>query len=58
MSEEKIAARAGTPDFDRSASVLTRRRALRVVAAVAGLPLMIAVVRATAPKGQFYSWHG
>jgi thiamine biosynthesis lipoprotein len=58
MSEEKIAARAGTSDFDGSASVLTRRRALRVVAAVAGLPLMIAAVRATAPKGQFYSWHG
>src|SRR5438874_909589 len=36
----------------------TRRRALRIVAAVAGLPLMIAGVRATAPKGQLHTWHG
>jgi thiamine biosynthesis lipoprotein len=36
----------------------TRRRVLRVVAAVAGLPLMIAGVRAMAPKGQLHSWHG
>src|SRR5438270_5953438 len=59
MPEDKRAAdRAGTPGFDRVASPPTRRRALRVVAAVAGLPLMIAAVRATAPKGQFYSWRG
>jgi len=37
---------------------LTRRRALRVVAAMAGLPLLIAGVRATAPKGQLHSWQG
>ena len=36
----------------------TRRRILRIVAAFAGLPLMIAGVRATAPKGQLHSWHG
>src|SRR5258705_3974568 len=36
----------------------TRRRFLRVVAAVAGLPLIIATVRATAPKAQLHSWHG
>ena len=36
----------------------TRRRFLRVVAAVAGLPLIIAAVRATAPKAQSHSWHG
>jgi thiamine biosynthesis lipoprotein len=36
----------------------TRRRALRVLAAVAGLPLMIAGVRATAPKGQLHGWRG
>ena len=36
----------------------TRRRALRIIAGVAGLPLMIAGVRATAPKGQFHTWHG
>ena len=40
-----------------------RRRALRVAAAIAGLPLMIAAVRATAPKGelhrsQFHAWQG
>jgi len=36
----------------------TRRRFLRVVAAGAGLPLLIAAVRATAPKGQMHTWHG
>src|SRR5437660_4774571 len=36
----------------------TRRRALRIFAAVAGVPLVIAAVRASAPKGQFFSWHG
>ena len=36
----------------------TRRRFLRVVAAVAGLPPLIAAVRATAPKMRSYSWHG
>src|SRR6266436_961554 len=42
----------------KPAARLTRRRVLRIVAAFAGLPLMIAGVRATAPKGQLYSWHG
>jgi len=42
----------------KPAARLTRRRALRVVAAFAGLPLMIAGVRATAPKGQLHSWNG
>jgi thiamine biosynthesis lipoprotein len=36
----------------------TRRRFLRVVAAGAGLPLIIAAVRATAPKAQFHGWQG
>ena len=36
----------------------TRRRFLRVVAAVAGLPPIIAAVRATAPKAQVHTWHG
>ena len=36
----------------------TRRHALRIFAAVAGLPLMIAGVRATAPKGQLHTWQG
>src|SRR5882672_594365 len=43
---------------EQKAAALTRRRALRIVAAMAGLPLLIAGVRATAPKGQLYSWQG
>src|SRR5262245_55468233 len=35
-----------------------RRRVLRVVAAAAGLPLLIGGVRATAGRVQQYSWHG
>lgn len=46
MPEEKTEARP------------TRRRFLRVVAAVGGLPLVIATVRATAPKARLHSWHG
>src|SRR5438093_8293423 len=45
MTEEKL----GRP---------TRRRFLRVAAAGAGVPLLIAAVRATAPKVQSHSWHG
>jgi thiamine biosynthesis lipoprotein len=53
------AAGAGSADDDtRMSPRATRRRALRIVAAVAGLPLLIAAVRATAPKGRFYSWRG
>jgi FAD:protein FMN transferase len=37
---------------------LTRRRAFRIVAAAAGLPLMIAAVRATAPGGRLFDWQG
>src|SRR5262245_66402436 len=36
----------------------TRRRFLRVVSAVEGLPPGIAPVRATAPKVRFHSWQG
>lgn len=36
----------------------TRRRALRIFAAVAGLPLVIAGVRATAAKAQVVGWQG
>src|SRR5215475_5088586 len=36
----------------------TRRRALRIMAAAAGVPLLIAAVRASAPKGQFHGWQG
>ena len=35
-----------------------RRRFLRVVAAVAGLPAIITAVRATAPQARLHSWHG
>jgi thiamine biosynthesis lipoprotein len=37
---------------------LTRRSALRIAAAVAGLPLIIAGVRATVPKARAHSWQG
>jgi FAD:protein FMN transferase len=37
---------------------VTRRRAFRIVAAAAGLPLMIAGLRATVPPGQFFNWQG
>ena len=37
---------------------VTRRRAFRIVAAAAGLPLLIAGVRATLPKPRFFSWQG
>ncbi|MGH9254909.1 MAG: hypothetical protein ACRD3C_10110, partial [Vicinamibacterales bacterium] len=47
------------PEQQRTAEAHpTRRRALRVFAAVAGLPLMIAGVRATASKAEAHSWHG
>jgi FAD:protein FMN transferase len=36
----------------------TRRRVIRIVAAAAGLPLMIAAVRATAPPLQMFRWQG
>jgi thiamine biosynthesis lipoprotein len=36
----------------------TRRRFLRVAAAVAGVPAVIATVRAIAPKARFHTWHG
>ena len=36
----------------------TRRRAIRIVAAAAGLPLMIAAVRASAPPARMCYWQG
>jgi thiamine biosynthesis lipoprotein len=36
----------------------TRRRAIRIMAAAAGVPLLIAAVRASAPQGQFHTWQG
>src|SRR5262249_40087733 len=58
MPETRFPACAGAAGVERSASRPTRRRALRIVAAVAGVPLMIAGVRASAPKGQFHTWQG
>jgi len=37
---------------------LTRRRAIRIVAAAAGLPLAMAAVRAAAPTGHLHTWQG
>jgi thiamine biosynthesis lipoprotein len=37
---------------------MTRRRALRIVAAAGGLPLLIAGVRSAQPKPRFFSWQG
>jgi len=37
---------------------VTRRRAIRIVAAAAGLPLLVAGVRATAPQPRFFRWQG
>src|SRR4030081_1985688 len=58
MAEIELTARAGPASFGGAEACPTRRRALRIVAALAGLPLMITGVRATAPKGQLFSWHG
>ncbi len=40
-----------------SSTRITRRRVIRIVAAAAGLPLLIAGVRATA-HARFFQWHG
>ena len=37
---------------------VTRRRAFRILAAAAGVPLLIAGVRAAAPQPRFFSWQG
>src|SRR6267142_3320429 len=58
MAEAKLLAPAGAADFGSPEARPTRRRVLRIAAAFAGLPLMIAGVRATAPKGQLFSWRG
>ncbi len=43
---------------DTASTRPTRRRALSIFAAVAGLPVLIAGVRATAPGAQAHSWNG
>jgi len=37
---------------------ITRRRAFRIAAAAAGVPLLIAGVRAAAPNPRFFTWQG
>ncbi len=55
-------AKSAAADFASGAgeqgASLTRRRAIRLVAAGAGLPLAIAAVRAAAPPGQLHMWQG
>jgi thiamine biosynthesis lipoprotein len=51
-------ATTGTGPDDTPQRDVTRRRAIRIVAAAAGLPLMIAAVRATAPPPQMFRWEG
>lgn len=46
------------PDRAGADSRPSRRRVLRIVAVGAGLPLMIAGLRAVAPKGQLFHWQG
>ncbi|MBO0752603.1 MAG: FAD:protein FMN transferase [Bradyrhizobiaceae bacterium] len=43
---------------EEGAARFSRRRAIRIVAAAAGLPLLIAGVRAAAPAGQLFRWQG
>jgi len=39
-------------------AALTRRRVVRIAAAAAGVPLVIAAVRAAAPAGRLFRWQG
>ena len=57
MRETPIMGR-GASRTPAGARRLTRRRAIRIIAAAAGLPLMIAAVRATAPSAQMFRWRG
>jgi FAD:protein FMN transferase len=58
MSDETLTPSGEAPDWRRAAGPPTRRRVLRVLAAAAGVPLMIAAVRATAPKPRLHTWNG
>ena len=58
MADAELSARDGPSVFGVAEPRPTRRRVLRIVAALAGLPLMIAGVRATARSGQLYHWQG
>jgi len=50
--------RSSCPQRGGEQKGLTRRRVIRIFAAAAGLPLLIAAVRATVPAGQLFRWHG
>ena len=58
MPDGTVSAGVGVSALGRLTPRLTRRRALRVIAGIASVPVTIAAVRATAPKGQFYGWQG
>lgn len=58
MPEPGPAPRLDAPHPGGADARPTRRRLLRIVAAAAGLPLLIAGVRATAPKAQLFNWQG
>src|SRR6202035_4368180 len=49
---------ASIPGVSSPQRGVTRRRVIRIVAAAAGLPLVIEAVRATAPTGQLFNWQG
>jgi thiamine biosynthesis lipoprotein len=58
-AESERGAASAEPSRDCAAACgITRRRAIRIVAAAAGLPLMIAGIRATAPPAQMFRWEG
>ena len=58
MPDEPRSAPARTPGTSLTGGRLTRRRLLRVAAAVAGVPMTIEAVRTIAPKPQLHTWHG
>ena len=58
MPDEQRSAPARSPDASLTNRRLTRRRLLRIAAAVAGVPLMIETVRTIAPKPRLHTWHG
>jgi FAD:protein FMN transferase len=58
MTETRSNSGSSNSGKRKQAAFSTRRRVIRVVAAVAGLPLIIAAVRAAAPSGQLFGWQG
>jgi len=56
--DESMMQRLNSANSPAPAKRISRRRALRIVAVAAGLPLGIAALRATAPAGQLFHWQG